>query len=170
MRQIILAFTLVIAAAGVQPVCFAKLDSKAEAREKIKALNQKVIEAGKANDLQAAIVAAEDALSVASLAFGDDDPETAKALNNVANLYLFSEHPKEALELYKKALEIDNKKSGKKSIEAADTSYNMAMAYGMLAKFDDARASMKRTIEIRREKLGATHPDTLKAEQMLNEI
>ena len=58
-------------------LCFA--EDKKTAAEQIKALNKKVIEAGKKNDLQVGIEAGEDAMAVALRSFGEHSPEAAKA-------------------------------------------------------------------------------------------
>lgn len=158
-----LAFAL-----AVMPAAFA-FDKK-EAAEQIEQLNKKILEASGKNDLQGAIEAAEDALTVARLGFGEESPEAAKAMNNVANLYMFSRHPQEASELYKKALEIETKEKGRDSTDAADTHFNLAASYGLQAKFDDARASIKEALRIREKKLGKDHPDTVKAREMLEQI
>jgi tetratricopeptide (TPR) repeat protein len=143
---------------------------KQEAEKQIKVLNRKIIEANEQNNLQDAIEAAEDALTVARLGFGEESVEAAKAMNNVGNLYMFSRHPQEASELYKAALEIERKKVGEKSVEAADTLNNLAVAYAMQGKFDDARASLKEVIDIRAKKLGKDNPETIKAGEMLAEL
>ncbi len=141
-----------------------------EAERKIAELNKKIQEAGNGEDLQGAIDAAEEALDVAVDAYGEESPETAKAMNNTANLYMMAHHPVEAGNLYGQALEILEAKKGKNDLDAADYNYNLAMSLAMQGKYDDARKAMKRTIEIRKKKLGKKHADTVKAEEMLQEI
>lgn len=144
--------------------------NKKDAQKKIDALNQEVQKAADGHDLQKAITSAEDALDIASKEFGESSIEAAKAMNNVANLYLFSDHPQEAERLYKQSILIESYEKGKDSLEVADSYYNLAMAYAMQKKFDEARKMMDLTFKVRKEKLGASHPDTLKAQEMGNTL
>lgn len=145
-------------------------DGKKEAAKKIDELNHKMMDAAKQHDLQTAITDSEDALSTARLFFGEDSLEAAKAMNNTANLYMYAGHAPDAAELYQKSLEITIKKAGPESTETADSYFNLAMCYASQNKFDDARAALNKAVEIRKKKLGETHPDTQKAEKMLEEI
>ncbi len=163
----------------IAPVCLlvfcffanpVQANEKTEAKKKIHAFHQKAKEASNAGDLQAAIDAAEQALGIALETFGDKSRETAEETNNVANLYMFAGFPAEAEALYKKAILIESKHLGKKDLALADSFYNLAMAYAMQKKYQDARIMLKKAYEIRVRKLGENHPDTLEIRQAQEQI
>ena len=143
---------------------------KDETRKKLDALNEKIKEAGKKGDLQAAIDAADRALALSSKELGEESPETAKALNNVANLYMYADHAEDAERLYKKAILIESNLHGNKDIGVADSLFNLAMAYAIQKKFDEAGKTMDRVYKIRLGKLGESHPETKKAREALDNL
>ena len=143
---------------------------KKEAAKKIETLNRTINEAASKGDLQKAIMAAEDALAIATKSFGENSFETAKAMNNVANLYMYAGHPGEAERLYKNSILIEVEEKGGDSLEAADSYYNLAMAYAMQKKYDPAGKMLNQALKIRTKELGASHPETLKVQKMLDEV
>lgn len=161
----ILAFFLSIALVAV-PLYAGQED----AAKQIDVLNQKIKEAGEKGDLQAAITAAEEALDKSAALYGEKSGEKAKALNNVANLYMYAEHAVDAERLYKEAILIEVDKFGTDSLEIGDSYFNLAMAYATQKKYDEAREMLKKTLSIRTEKLGAEHADTKKVHEVIKEI
>ncbi len=143
---------------------------KEEAQKKIEVLNGKVKAAGEKGDLQEAITSAEEALQVANKEIGEKSIEAAKALNNVANLYMFAEHPLDAERLYKKAILIEAEHYDKNGAEIADSYYNLGIAYAVQKKFTEARKILDKAYKIRVEKLGRDHPETKKTRQTIDEI
>jgi tetratricopeptide (TPR) repeat protein len=141
-----------------------------EGKKQIEALNQKIKDAGEKGDLQAAITAAEEALDKSAQFFGDESAEKAKALNNVANLYMFAGHALDAERLYKEAILIEAERFGTDSLEIADSYFNLAMAYAAQKKYDEARNVLKKTLHIRTEKLGGTHAETQKVNEVMKQI
>ncbi len=139
---------------------------KKEVQKQIDALNHTVQEAANKGELQKAITAAEDVLDLAKKEFGDSSIEAAKAMNNVANLYLFIGHPTDAERLYKDSIILEVTKYGNDNVEIADSLYNLGMAYAMQKKYGEALKMVDRVLKIRKEKLGANHPETLKAQEM----
>lgn len=144
--------------------------NKESAASAIDVLNEKVKEAGKKGDLQTAIEAAENALEIAQREIGKDSMETARALNNVANLYMYAGHPVESESLYKQAILIETEHHDKDSLTVADSFYNLGMAYAVQKKYMEARKVLERALKIRSEKLGTDHADTLKIRDAIDEI
>ena len=143
---------------------------KGEAKKKIDALNKQVSEAANKGDLQAAITAAEEVFDVSVKTFGEKSLETSRAMNNMANLYMYAGNAADAERMYKNAILIEVTEKGKDSTEVSDSYYNLGMAYAMQEKFDEARQVMNLSLLIRQGKLGASHPDTVKAQKMLDEL
>lgn len=146
------------------------LASKKEALKQIETLNHQIQQAGEKGDLQAAITAAEEVLAISQKTFGEQAPEAAKALNNVANLYLYSDNALQAERLYKEAILIEADKYGKDSKELADSYYNLAMAYAVQKKYEEGRQMLTKSHQIRLKNFGEDHPDTKKAREALDQI
>ena len=143
---------------------------KKEATKQLDVLNEKVKEAGKKGDLQAAIDAADQALALALKEFGEKSIETVKALNNVGNLYMYANHAEDAERLYKKAILIETDLHGREDLGVADSLFNLAMSYAVQKKFEEAGKTMNRVYKIRIEKLGESHPETKKAREALDNL
>ncbi len=157
---------LLIFAAGVP----AYANKKDDAKKKIDSLNQQIKSFGEKGDLQSAISSAEEAAKVAREEVGADSVEYAKTLNNVANLYMYAEHPIAAERLYKDAILIETAHYDPNGLELADSYYNLALAYAVQNKFSEALKMMNRVHKIRTDKLGADHPNTQKAREMLTDL
>jgi tetratricopeptide (TPR) repeat protein len=143
---------------------------KDEARKQIETLNQKIKQAGEAGDLQAALEAAEQAYEIAERDLGKKSIETARAMNNMANLYMYADHAADAERIYKNAIIIETKEYGKEHPALADSYYNLAMAYAIQQKYKEASKMMDKAYKIRVEKLGPDHPDSQKIRTALKEI
>lgn len=161
---------LIFLAGCVMMPPFAFAGKKEDAKKIIDALNQKVKAAGEKGDLQGAIDAAEEVLEVTTKAYGEKSLESARAMNNVANLYLYADHADNAERLYKNMILILIKRLNHKDLEIADAYYNLAMAYAVQKKFDPARKMLNDCYKIRAEKLGENHADTQKARKALDDI
>ncbi len=142
---------------------------KKEVQKQIDALNEQLLKAATAGDLQTAIGKAEEALELARKEFSEEGLETAKAMNNVANLYMYAGHAGEAELLYKNAILIETGHDPA-GLALADSFSNLAMAYGMQKKYNEARKTLDRAYKIRMEKLGPDHPDTKKILTALDQI
>lgn len=166
LRAISFIIFISILAAAV-PAYAGKKDS---AKKEIDALNQQIKEAGEKGDLQAAIEAAEKAFDIASDKFGKESKEAAKAMTNMANLYMFAHHAEDAERLYKNVILIESKIYSENDLNLADSFYNLAMAYAVQKKYDEARKMLDRTYKIRLQRLGEDHPDTQKIRKTIDEI
>lgn len=138
--------------------------------DEIEALSQKVKTLSEAGDLQRAITASEDMLALTLKEYGEKDLRTAEAMNNTANLYLFSGNAENAERLYKDAILVLVNKKPKDSIEAADYYYNLGMAYAMQKKYDEASKILNQCLQIRVKELGNKNPETRKTQDALGEV
>lgn len=78
-------------------------------------------------ELESAVTLAEQSLSRAKSEFGPAHLNTAKALNNLANLYFRIGRIDEAGWMYEDAIRAEEGLLGSSSKSAADTRYNLAM-------------------------------------------
>ena len=143
---------------------------KKEANQKIEALNHQIKAAGEKGDLQAAIEAAEQVYDISKKEFGEQSLEYSKAMNNMANLYMYANHAEDAERFYKQAIVIEADKKGSDSLDLAGSYYNLAMAYAMQKKYDEARKMLTKCHAIRAKNLGAENPETKKAQEALDQI
>lgn len=143
---------------------------KGDAKKQIETMNQKMKAAADKGNLQEAIEAAEKAFDAAVEGYGAESMEAGKAMNNMANLYMFANHAEDAERLYKKSIIIGIKNLEANSPELADSYYNLAMAYAVQKKYDEAREMMDKVYKMRTERLGPNHPDTQKAQKTLDEL
>lgn len=142
---------------------------KGEVKKQIDSLNREIAKAVNGGDLQTAIEKAEQALDLAKQGYGEDGLETAKAMNNVANLYMFAGHAPDAELLYKNAILIETGHDPQ-SLTLADSFFNLAMAYATQKKYGEARKILDKAYKIRVEKLGAEHPETKKIPAVIDQI
>ncbi len=168
MKRKILGIFILALLVFMTPSVFAK--NKKEASKKIEELNLKIKSFSDAGDLQKAIEAAEEAVAFSVKEFGPESLETGHAINNTANLYLFSGNPVNAERLYKEAILILVNKKEKDGLEAADYYYNLGMAYAMQSKYDEASKMLNECLQIRVKKLGNKNPETQKVQKTLGEI
>ncbi len=143
--------------------------NKKEAAKKIDALNQQIAQAAKDRDLQRGIDAAEEAFEISSREFGKDSKEASSAMINLANLYMYADDPAGAENLLKKAI-LNMSVKDMRSLDVADAYFNLSMAYAMQKKYDEASKCMNLVLQIRTEKLGRDHEETLKAQKMFDQL
>ena len=91
---------------------------------------------------------------------GIEDVDTLLAMNNLANVYL-TEKSRAGHELLKKALDSLKNKVGGKHPASLIAMNNLAIAYNVTGKRQEAEELWKDTIGIQRRVLGDDHPDTL---------
>lgn len=135
--------------------------------KQLKELNQKIQDANEKQDLQAAIIAAEDAYQLAKTELGNHALKTADTMNNLGNLYLFAGAAENAEQLYKEAILIYIEKIALDSTDMADIYYNLGVAYATQKKYASAIDILKKAAAIREKKLGPDDPATQKAKEMI---
>ena len=163
-----LGIYLLVCLIGLPGISFAKASK--EAVKKTEEFNKKIKSLADAGDLQKSIETAEEALAFSVKEFGDKSLETAHALNNVANLYMFSGNPANAERLYKESILILTNKKDKEGLEAADYYYNLGMAYAMQKKYDEASKILNQCLQIRAKELGNKNAETQKVQKVLADV
>lgn len=92
---------------------------------------------------------------------GDDNPNTAKSMHNLANLKTLQGRSSEAETLYINALAIFKRVLGDEHPDTLLTMASLASVYTDLGRFAEAESIHFETLEIRTRVFGAEHPSTL---------
>ena len=101
---------------------------------------------------------------------GEEHPDTATSLNNLAGLYRSQGRYSEAEPLYKQALEIDKRVLGEDHPDTATDLNNLANLYQSQGRYNEAEPLYKQTLDIYRQKLGENHPWTATSLNNLAEL
>ena len=99
------------------------------------------------------------ALAIDRKAYGEDHPEVAVDLNNLAGLYSKQGRLAEAKLLYERSLAIREKEFGPDHAATGITVGNLAGVYEYLGRFDDAEPLHVRALAIHEKALDENHPD-----------
>ena len=102
----------------------------------------------------------ERALAIREKVLGEEHPDTATTLNNLAWLYESQGRYDEAEPLYERALAIYEKVLGEEHPDTATTLDNLAGLYRNQGRYDEAEPLYERALAIREKVLGEEHPDT----------
>jgi tetratricopeptide (TPR) repeat protein len=113
---------------------------------------------------------AQEALRVAEITFGPEDPDVAISLNNLAMLYQDQGKYAEAEPLYERALRIWAKALGPDHPDVALSLNNLAMLYKDQGKYAEAEPLCQRALGIKEKALGAEHPDLARSLNNLAEL
>ena len=117
-------------------------------------------DAGKYNE---AIPLAERALSIYENVFGNNHPDVADTLNNLAGLYEAMGEYKQVLPLYERALSIDEFVFGNNHPEVAITLSNLAGLYKAIGEYEQARPLYDRALSIYDDGGGNNYPEVAAA-------
>lgn len=98
---------------------------------------------------------------------GDDHPDVARALNNLAYVLDNQKKPTEAQPLYLKSLAIRRKTLGDEHPDTAISFLNLAGYLKSNGQPTEALAHYRKAHEIRRKTLGESHPETATAAESL---
>ncbi|MFN7218041.1 tetratricopeptide repeat protein, partial [Microcystis sp.] len=115
---------------------------------------------GKYNE---AIPLAEQALAIRKKVLGDNHPNTARSLNNLAGLYESQGRYSEAEPLYKQALAIKKQQLGDNHPSTATSLNNLAALYRVQGRYSEAEPLYQQALAIRRKQLGDNHPNTARS-------
>ncbi len=99
------------------------------------------------------------AIEIGKKTLGEDHPDYAKWLNNLAELYRAQGKYGEAESLYERVLEINETALGENHPNMAAALNNHALLYKSQGKYAEAEPLYKRAIEIDKKALGPDHPD-----------
>lgn len=100
------------------------------------------------------------ALQIREQVLGEQHPDTATSLSNLANMYYGQGRYAEAGPLYLRALAIRKKVLGAEHPDMAASLNNLALLYLHQGKYAEAEPLHSRALQIREQVLGAEHPDT----------
>ena len=99
------------------------------------------------------------ALEITKKALGEEHPDYATSLNNLAELYRAMGAYDRAEPLYRQALEIRKKALGEGHPDYATSLNNLAGLYRAMGAYDRAEPLYRQALEIRKKALGEGHPD-----------
>ena len=105
----------------------------------------------------------EQSIIVAKNCLGEEHPDVAKSLNNLALLYRLQGKYLDAESLYLQALELSKKLLGEKHPDVATLINNLALLYKSQGRYSDAEPLYLQALEIRKNLLGEEHPDVAKS-------
>ncbi len=123
-------------------------------------LTQQVIQLYQQGKYNEAIPLAEQALAIRKQQLGDNHPDTATSLNNLAALYESQGRYSEAEPLYKQALAIRKQQLGDNHPDTAQSLNNLAELYESQGRYSEAEPLYKEALAIRKQQLGDNHPST----------
>jgi CHAT domain-containing protein len=112
----------------------------------------------------------KQALAIRKAQLGDNHPDTATSLNNLAALYRFQGRYSEAEPIYKQALAITKAQLGDNHPDTATSLNNLAELYQSQGRYSEAEPLLKQALAIRKAQLGNNHPDTAQSLNNLAEL
>jgi tetratricopeptide (TPR) repeat protein len=101
----------------------------------------------------------EQCLEVTKKRLGEEHPDVAQSLNNLAELYYFQGRYSEAEPLYIQALALRRKLLGEEHPDVAQSLNNLAGLYDSQGRYSEAEPLHIQALALRRKLLGEEHPD-----------
>ena len=96
--------------------------------------------------------------------------QTAVTISSMGGAYSRKGQYDRAIELYERALRIQEATLGEMHAQTAGTISSMGTSYGKKGQYDRAIAEVERALRIRLQVLGPHHPQTLQTQQSLANI
>jgi Tfp pilus assembly protein PilF len=90
---------------------------------------------------------------------GQDHPNVAAILNNLAILHQYQGRYSEAEPLHKRSLSIREQQLGQDHPDVANSLNNLALLYQYQGRYSEAELLYRRSLSIREQQLGQDHPD-----------
>jgi CHAT domain-containing protein len=109
----------------------------------------------------------QQSLAIRKQQLGDNHPDTAQSLNNLAELYLSQGRYSEAEPLLKQSLAIRKQQLGDNHPDTAQSLNNLAGLYQSQGRYSEAEPLYKEALFIFKQQLGNNHPDVA---QTLNNL
>ncbi len=109
-------------------------------------------------------------LTVARSLLGEQHPDVATSLNNLAELYRSQGRYEEAEPLYIQALELRRTLLGEQHPDVATSLNNLAELYRSQGRYEEAEPLYIQALELRRTLLGEQHPDVATSLNNLAEL
>jgi tetratricopeptide (TPR) repeat protein len=104
-----------------------------------------------------------DCLKLTQIHFGENHPDVATSLNNLAVLYESQGRYEEAEPLYLQALELMQRLLGENHPDVASPLNNLALLYNTQGNYTEAEALSQQALTIYQQRLGNQHPATQNA-------
>ncbi|QDT95534.1 tetratricopeptide repeat protein [Gimesia aquarii] len=98
------------------------------------------------------------AIEISRTVLGENHPEFATSLNNLADLYRSQGRYEEAETLHQQAMEIRRTVLGENHPSFASSLNNLAVLYANQGRYEEAETLYRQAMEIRRTVLGENHP------------
>jgi tetratricopeptide (TPR) repeat protein len=124
-------------------------------------LFQKVVELYRQGKYQDAIPLAQQLVQLDQQELGNEDSETATALNNLAELYRLSGDYTKAEPLCSEALRIRRKVLGNEALDTAQSLNQLGQIYQADDNYAKAQPLFSQALQIRQDYLGPEDPDTV---------
>ena len=124
-----------------------------------KQLNQSAVQLYHAGQYAQAVSLAEDALVLARQIWGEEHPNIATSLNNLALLYQSQGRYAEALPLYEQALEMRKRLFAGDHPDVATSVNNLAYLYNSQGRYAEALPLYEQALEMRKRLFVGDHPD-----------
>ena len=131
-----------------------------QAQQQFDQLNQQVMQLYEEGQYAQALDSATQSLELARTNFGEDHPDTAASLNNLAMLYKALGDYAAALPLYQRALAICEQVLGPSHPNTATGLNTLAVLYQSLGDYAAALPLYQRALAIYEQVLGPSHPNT----------
>lgn len=133
----------------------ARRNPDAASAEPLRALGAALAAAKRHDEAERALT---EALAEDRRRHGPDDPETARSLAQLANLYLRWDRPGDALPLIQQALAIDRRRLGAGHPFIADALHDLGLVYEGLRRDDDARRAFNAALAVLERGAGRETP------------
>ena len=98
-------------------------------------------------------------LDIVKQRLGEDHPDVATSLNDLALLYYYQGRYEEAEPLYLQALELRKKLLGEDHPDVATSLNDLALLYYYQGRYEEAEPLYLQALELRKKLLGEDHPD-----------
>ena len=102
-------------------------------------------------------------LEVITSRLGEEHPDMATSLNNLALLYNFQGRYKEAEALYIQALELRRKLLGEEHLDVATSLSNLGLLYNSQGRYKEAEPLLIQALELYKKLLGEEHPSVARS-------
>jgi tetratricopeptide (TPR) repeat protein len=101
---------------------------------------------------------------------GDNHPDVATSLNNLAGLYLSQGRYEEAEPLLLQALELDKQLLGDNHPHVSSSLNGLAKLYNSQGKYEEAEPLFLQALAIAEQALGENHPTTVRIRENLESL
>jgi tetratricopeptide (TPR) repeat protein len=138
--------------------------------KRLEYLSQRLAELYDQESYEEATKVAEERRELTNRHFGENHPDHATALNDLAVLYTETGNSHEAEKLHLKALEIRQASHGENQPDYAESLHNLAHLYDSTGDYAKARPLYEKAIEIFRNSVGENNPQCKESIQSLAEL